>query len=335
MVSRIREGYSSDKYRNIYNSYRMVFASIGEKMHDWLEWFMWHGCGSSKFLESSFRCLLESRRQSSKGHPNQQFLKGQPFGMAAAAQSLRLCLRSARGYRPSPALRALRPQPPTRFQRTLSTTIARRDGEEQGRDGEDGEYSRDFENPREAIDDLLRSESIPDEEKKMLTEMRDKWQDLPYDRKQAVLKSINAVKQDMAPLRRRIKPKRNSFWNDEETDPDLITDEVGEDEFEEDDILSMGHGKLEEHRELREYARIAIWEMPLLSSKFFSRADSLRWPLYAETMMQSSPNPSNPRRTEKCCASGTRRTWANFTRPRRKSWSSSAPRIWTSPRLNS
>lgn len=80
MVSRIREGYSSDKYRNIYNSYRMVFASIGEKMHDWLEWFMWHGCESSKFLESSFRCLLESRRQFSKGHPNQQFLKGSHSG---------------------------------------------------------------------------------------------------------------------------------------------------------------------------------------------------------------------------------------------------------------
>lgn len=41
----------------------------------------------------------------------------------------------------------------------------------------------------------------------------------------------------------------------------------GEDEeFEGDDITSLGHGELEQHRELREYARIAAWEMPLLNS---------------------------------------------------------------------
>ncbi|OTA96425.1 hypothetical protein M434DRAFT_118615 [Hypoxylon sp. CO27-5] len=56
-----------------------------------------------------------------------------------------------------------------------------------------------------------------------------------------------------------------SFWHEEEDDPDLITDERDEDEFDEDDIMSMAHGKLEEFREYREYARIAAWEMPLLS----------------------------------------------------------------------
>jgi len=41
----------------------------------------------------------------------------------------------------------------------------------------------------------------------------------------------------------------------------------GEDEeFEDDDISSLGHGELEQHREMREYARLAAWEMPLLSS---------------------------------------------------------------------
>lgn len=34
-----------------------------------------------------------------------------------------------------------------------------------------------------------------------------------------------------------------------------------------DDITSLAHGELEQHRELRAYARIAAWEMPLLSSK--------------------------------------------------------------------
>ncbi|CAO1602893.1 37S ribosomal protein S24, mitochondrial [Xanthoria calcicola] len=40
----------------------------------------------------------------------------------------------------------------------------------------------------------------------------------------------------------------------------------GEDEdFEGDDITSIAHGELEQHREIREYARIAAWEMPMLS----------------------------------------------------------------------
>lgn len=39
-----------------------------------------------------------------------------------------------------------------------------------------------------------------------------------------------------------------------------------DDDFEDDDITSLGHGELEQHREMREYARIAAWEMPLLSS---------------------------------------------------------------------
>lgn len=39
-------------------------------------------------------------------------------------------------------------------------------------------------------------------------------------------------------------------------------------EFEGDDISSLGHGELEQHREKRHYARIAAWEMPMLSSMF-------------------------------------------------------------------
>lgn len=58
-----------------------------------------------------------------------------------------------------------------------------------------------------------------------------------------------------------------SFWHEDEDDSDMITDERDEDEFDEDDIMSMAHGKLEEFREYREYARIAAWEMPLLSSE--------------------------------------------------------------------
>lgn len=44
-----------------------------------------------------------------------------------------------------------------------------------------------------------------------------------------------------------------------------VQDSGEDEEFEGDDITSLGHGELEQHREMRHYARIAAWEMPLLS----------------------------------------------------------------------
>ncbi|KAL8970685.1 MAG: hypothetical protein Q9183_001395 [Haloplaca sp. 2 TL-2023] len=41
-----------------------------------------------------------------------------------------------------------------------------------------------------------------------------------------------------------------------------------DDDFEGDDITSTAHGELEQHREIRDYARIAAWEMPMLSSMY-------------------------------------------------------------------
>lgn len=55
-----------------------------------------------------------------------------------------------------------------------------------------------------------------------------------------------------------------SFWSidEEREDP-------GEDpDFEGDDITSQAHGELEQHRELREFARVMAWDMPLLFSTF-------------------------------------------------------------------
>lgn len=57
---------------------------------------------------------------------------------------------------------------------------------------------------------------------------------------------------------------RRAFWFDED-DPDMDTEE--HDEFDEDDITEMAHSKLEEVREMRHYERLAVWELPLLSSE--------------------------------------------------------------------
>ena len=52
-----------------------------------------------------------------------------------------------------------------------------------------------------------------------------------------------------------------------EVDPQ---DSGADDEFAGDDISSLAHGELEQHREMREFARIAAWEMPLLTSMLLS-----------------------------------------------------------------
>ncbi|KID98837.1 Ribosomal protein S24, mitochondrial, partial [Metarhizium majus ARSEF 297] len=86
------------------------------------------------------------------------------------------------------------------------------------------------------------------------------------------------------------KPNKSSFWFDEE-DPETNTEE--HDEFDEDDITSMAHGKLEEVREMRHYARLAAWEMPLLAkfAKPFvppNENEVLRW-RYTTYMGESHP----------------------------------------------
>ncbi|PVI05091.1 hypothetical protein DM02DRAFT_555168 [Periconia macrospinosa] len=54
-------------------------------------------------------------------------------------------------------------------------------------------------------------------------------------------------------------PKKEGFWAEGEKS-------LGQDEdYYGDDITSDGHGQLEHHRELREYARLIAWELPLLN----------------------------------------------------------------------
>jgi hypothetical protein len=58
------------------------------------------------------------------------------------------------------------------------------------------------------------------------------------------------------------KREQQGFWN-EDREEDLGPDEV----FNQDDLPGQGHIDLELHKEIREYARLMVWELPLLSSK--------------------------------------------------------------------
>jgi small subunit ribosomal protein S35 len=65
----------------------------------------------------------------------------------------------------------------------------------------------------------------------------------------------------------RQKKLKNTFLNMGDPEPFEDEDfEVEADTFE--DMGSLAHGELEHHREMRHYARLAAWEMPLLSSMF-------------------------------------------------------------------
>jgi small subunit ribosomal protein S35 len=66
------------------------------------------------------------------------------------------------------------------------------------------------------------------------------------------------------PLRR--KKLKQTFMNMGEPEP---WEEEGMLQDDHDDITSLAHGELEQHREMRHYARLAAWEMPLLSSRWY------------------------------------------------------------------
>jgi small subunit ribosomal protein S35 len=131
-----------------------------------------------------------------------------------------------------------------------------------------------FKNPGEFLRSFIRDDKVNDQERQLAQRMLEDWDKVPLPERQNIEKLAGDITEESAQLRRPIIPKRDSFWHAEEPDQDLITDEVGEDDFEEDDIMAMAHAKLEEHREFREYARIAVWEMPLLSSKPAEAASS-------------------------------------------------------------
>lgn len=60
--------------------------------------------------------------------------------------------------------------------------------------------------------------------------------------------------------------KSKGFWAEDDED-EFAQVEDGDEDVEDDEISSMAHAEMELHREMRQYARIAAWDMPMLSSK--------------------------------------------------------------------
>jgi len=67
------------------------------------------------------------------------------------------------------------------------------------------------------------------------------------------------------------------IWAEGDEDDDFAQ-AADDDEWNNDDISSYAHGDLEQHREAREYARLAAWELPLLSSMSNFSSILSSWP---------------------------------------------------------
>lgn len=97
---------------------------------------------------------------------------------------------------------------------------------------------------------------------------------------------------------------KSGFWAEGEESMGADEDYFG------DDITSHGHGELQKHRELREYARLIAWELPLLSRRFIC---VLIGTMNVHTNMhQNWPVLSNPLQPVPPSAFATPPTWANL-----------------------
>ncbi|KAK3955085.1 mitochondrial ribosomal protein [Pseudoneurospora amorphoporcata] len=181
--------------------------------------------------------------------------------MASSANALRLGLRTCSRQTQTSSLRIAAIQ-----RRALSATATRCEGVPVPKRDNDVklEFTRPY-TPGEFLSEKLRSDDLEDSEREVYERALTSWNQTPDDLKRSWGTMIRDIEEAAQPLRRVVMPKKQTFWYEEEKDTDLITNEEGEDDFQENDIMSLGHGKLEEHREYREYARIAVWEMPLLS----------------------------------------------------------------------
>lgn len=118
--------------------------------------------------------------------------------------------------------------------------------------------------------DLADVENTADEDRPTLRQVLKKYEsDDPNEPVDGDSETLNqfwedayssyGVKKVDAPEKR--KKLKQTFMNMGEAEPWEDDGMLPDDD---DDITSMGHGELEQHREMRHYARLAAWEMPLL-----------------------------------------------------------------------
>ncbi|SPN99557.1 uncharacterized protein DNG_02409 [Cephalotrichum gorgonifer] len=182
--------------------------------------------------------------------------------MAAATTALRACIRTIARPRASPSL--LHTTRPLLPHRTLTTTALRwRPADKSSKDSgaeylaaDDAAAARD-----EAFLSSVLSDIPPEERTPELAKELGALEAELEEQDRLMHKSLD---EQEVTLFKEPKPLKDSFWFDEEDENTMTHDIEGED-FDEDDMPSMAHGKLDELREYRHYARVVAWEMPLLA----------------------------------------------------------------------
>ncbi|KAK1983504.1 mitochondrial ribosomal subunit protein-domain-containing protein [Colletotrichum cereale] len=197
--------------------------------------------------------------------------------MAAAGQAFRLCVRSCRRIPTAPRIAVAASRASTRQfaqtqRRTFAASSTRRappnnEGNAEGGEVEDGFVSA----PRETLEEMmqrLKPEELkalegvkkldPSAQQMSLEQFLEKEMSQDEENHERLF-----TPQEWKQVAAEGRPNRTSFWYDED-DPTAPGEEMA-DEFDEDDMTPMAHGKLDEIREYRHYHRIMAWEMPLLS----------------------------------------------------------------------
>ncbi|OHE95306.1 hypothetical protein CORC01_09451 [Colletotrichum orchidophilum] len=194
--------------------------------------------------------------------------------MAAAGQAFRLCVRSSRRIPTTPRIAAPHPTTTTFAHRQIqrrefAASTTRRARNDEGNDAL--KFDEIYEPERETIEEMV--ERLKPEELQALEKVRKldpEAQQMSVA--QYLKKEMGRDEQEQEPIltsqewkkvSSESRPVKSSFWYDED-DPTASTEGAME-EFDENDITPMAHGKLDEIREYRHYHRIMAWEMPLLS----------------------------------------------------------------------
>ncbi|CAI7567790.1 unnamed protein product [Penicillium glandicola] len=77
--------------------------------------------------------------------------------------------------------------------------------------------------------------------------------------------SVLQIEKDVDLRFEELRPRQAGFWAEDEPDELVNTLEDGDEEINDDEITSLAHAEMELHREMREYARLTAWDMPMLS----------------------------------------------------------------------
>jgi small subunit ribosomal protein S35 len=170
------------------------------------------------------------------------------------------------------------------WQRPISTT-PRRYANEPTKEG--SATAADAKPPTETLDEL--APELPESAFSNTTQTKAFQEMTPQERESAMLENLRASLAEIDPsvvrdaLRKGIRglPQTENFGLETDEDFEIEEDDkrrtsagfwaegeesMGPDEdYYGDDLTSHGHGELQQHRELREYARLIAWELPLLS----------------------------------------------------------------------